>query len=218
MIRRPIPSLVALILALMALFVPGHASAQVVITAGAKGGVNFANVDYKLTGTTVSPKSRPGVILGGFLGIDKHKAGLVIEGLFSQNGTTLEFTQGGDTDKQEIQIDYIAFPVLGRVNLKASKAVLVHLYLGPVFGFRTGFETKDTLTVGGVTTTTTDNNDEGVRKSNVDLAFGGQVDFGRFLVDLRYNLGLTNLNQDTGPEEPEVKNRTLSMMFGFRLK
>ena len=110
------------------------------------------------------------------------------------------------------------FPVLGRVNLKASKAVLVHLYLGPLFGFRTGFESKETLTVGGVTTTTTDNNDEGIKENNIDLAFGGQVDFGRFLVDLRYSLGLTNLNQDTGPEEPEVKNRTLSMMFGVQIE
>ena len=208
-------------LVLTAWLAPVRASAQPVITAGVKGGVNVATVDYKLTKLTeftISPKSRPGVIIGGFLGIDKKKAGLAIEGLFSQNGTTLEFTQGGDTDKQEIRIDYIAFPILGRVNLKGSNAVLVHLYLGPVFGFRTGFETKETLTVSGVTTTTTDNDDSDVEGSNIDLAFGGQVDFHEFLVDLRYNLGLTNINKATDTEEPEVKNRTFSIMFGVRFK
>jgi Outer membrane protein beta-barrel domain len=166
----------------------------------------------------VSAKSRPGLIIGGFLAIDKHKAGLVVEGLFSQNGTKLEFSDSGATFTQEIRIDYIVIPVLGRVNLKASDGVLVHLYLGPQFGFKTGFQSKETLTVAGTSTSMTSNDDDNIKGHNIDLGFGGQVDFGRFLVDLRYSLGLTNVDQDTGPEEPEVKNRTFSMMFGVRLK
>ena len=95
MIGRLIPSLVVLILALMALFVPAHASAQVAITAGAKGGVNFANVDLNLTGFTVSPKSRPGLIIGGFLAIDKHKAGLVDRRPVQPERHKLEFSDSG---------------------------------------------------------------------------------------------------------------------------
>jgi hypothetical protein len=220
MIRRSSPSFAVLILASLTLFVPGHASAQTVITAGAKGGVNIANVNLNLTGVTVSAKSRPGLVIGGFLAVDQKSAGLVVEGLFSQNGTKLEFsdTTAGATLAQDVRIDYILLPVLGRVNLKASRDVLVHLYLGPQFGFKTGFQSKETLTVGGVSTTTTNNDDGNIKGHNVDLAFGGQVDFSRFLVDIRYSLGLTNVNPDTGPEEPEVKNRTFSMMFGVRLK
>lgn len=218
MIRRPSTSFVALALAVIALLVPAHTSAGPAITAGVKGGVNVANVDLKLTGFTVSAKSRPGLIIGGFVAMDKNQAGLVVEGLFSQNGTKLEFSDSGATFTQEIRIDYIVIPVLGRVNLKASDAVLVHLYAGPQFGLKTGFQSKETLTVGGMTTTDTTSDDDNIKGHNVDMAFGGQVDFGRFLVDLRYSLGLTNADKDTGPEEPEVKNRTFSMMFGVRLK
>lgn len=205
-------------LVVVALLVPARAFAQMVLSAGAKGGVNIANVDLKLTGLTVSPKSRAGLVLGGFVALDKDKAGLVIEGLYSQLGTTLEFTDTGVTDKQEIRLHYIVFPILGRVNLKAADGVTLHLYAGPQFGFKTGFQTKETLTVNGVTTVTTDNDDSDLKGHNIDIAFGGQVDFRKFLVDLRYAWGLTNVNKNTGPEEPEVKNRTFSIMFGVRLK
>lgn len=205
-------------LLLLTLLVPAAAFAQLVTSAGVKGGLNIANVSFNLSGLTVSPKSRAGLVIGGFLAVDKRQAGLVVEGLFSQHGTTLEFAQGSDTDKQEIRLDYVVFPVLGRVNLEAANGVTVHLYAGPQFGFRTGYENKETLTVGGITTTTTDHDDSGIRGHNIDIAFGGQVDFRMFLVDLRYALGLTDLNADTGPEEPEVKNRTFSIMFGVKLK
>ena len=36
-----------------------------------------------------------------------------------------------------------------------------------------------------------------------------------FLIDGRYNWGLTNINKNTGVDEPEVKTRTFSMMFGY---
>src|SRR5215471_9672040 len=96
---------------LLSSFRPPSASAQLVISAGAKGGVNIANVDLELTGVTVSATSRAGLVIGGFVAADKEKAGLVVEGLFSQHGTTLLFTQGADTDKQEIRLNYILIPV-----------------------------------------------------------------------------------------------------------
>jgi len=217
-LRRIVSSVAAVLL--LTLAVPVSAFAQFVISAGVKGGVNIANVDLKLelAGVTESTKSRAGLVIGGFAAVDKDKVGLVVEGLFSQYGTTLEFTQGADTDKQEIRLNYIVIPVLGRVNLKAAQGVLVHLYVGPQFGFRTSYENKDTLTVDGVTTITTDTDDSDIKTHNIDIAFGGQVDFRMFLVDLRYALGLTNIERNTGPEQPEVKNRTFSIMFGVRLK
>ena len=216
--RRQIASVAAAAFVVMTFVIPAPASAQAVISAGAKGGVNIANVDLKLTGVTVSANSRAGLVIGGFVAVDKDKAGFVVEGLFSQVGTTLEFTDTGVSDKQEIRLSYIVIPVLGRVNLKAADEVLVHLYLGPQFGFKTGFENKETLTVNGGTTVTTDTDDSDIKGYNIDLAFGGQVDFRKFFVDLRYALGLTNVNKNTGPEEPEVKNRTFSIMFGVKLR
>ena len=204
----------------MALFVPAHASAQTAITAGVKGGVNVANVDLKLTGFTVSAKSRPGLVIGGFLAVDKKTAGLVVEGLFSQNGTKLEFSDktAGATLAQEVRIDYILIPVLGRVNLKASEMSWCTCTWARSSGSRRGFSRRKRSRLAACRRPRPTNDDGNIKGHNIDLAFGGQVDFGRFLVDLRYSLGLTNVDPDTGPEEPEVKNRTFSMMFGVRLK
>ena len=215
--RRQIAGLAA-VLVVIGLLVPARAFAQLAVSDGAKGGVNIANVDLKLTGLTISPQSRAGLIIGGFVALDKDKAGLVFEALYSQLGTTLEFSDSGVTDKQEVRLHYLVFPVLGRVNLKAADGVTLHLYAGPQFGFKTGFHSKETLTINGVTTTTTSDDGSDQKGYNIDIAFGGQVDFRKFLVDLRYALGLTNVNKNTGPDEPEVKNRTFSIMFGVRLK
>ncbi len=220
MTRRPITRVAAFLVAAAAVFIPARAWAQpsFVMSAGVKGGVNIANVDFKLPGLSISPQSRPGLVIGGFFAMDKKMAGFAVEGLFSQHGTTLEFNDVGFTDTLEIRVNYIAIPVLGRVNLKASDAAMVHLYLGPMFGFKTNAETKETATINGQTMSMTDTDDSDVEGTVVDLTFGGQVDFHRFLVDLRYNLGLTNINKNTGVDQPEVKDRTFSIMFGVRLK
>src|SRR5262249_54125553 len=76
--RRQIASLAASALVVMTFAAPAPASAQAVISAGAKGGVNIANVDLQLTGITVSAKSRAGLVIGGFVAVDKDKAGLVV--------------------------------------------------------------------------------------------------------------------------------------------
>src|SRR5262249_50187203 len=82
---------VAALCAAAALFVPARASAQGV-TAGAKGGVNFANVSLSFNtanSATINPGNRTGGIAGGFIGIDKPKAGFLVEVLWSQKGTNI---------------------------------------------------------------------------------------------------------------------------------
>ena len=118
---------------------------------------------------------------------------------------------------QEIRIDYILIPVLGRVNLKESKTVLAHAP-GPAVRVQDGVSVEGNAHGWRRVDVHHQHDDSNIKGHNIDLAFGGQVDFRRFLLDLRYSLGLTNVNPDTGPEEPEVKNRTFSMMFGVRLK
>ena len=40
----------------------------------------------------------------------------------------------------------------------------------------------------------------------------------KFLVDVRYNWGLMDVVKDPGPDDPKVKNKCFSLMFGFRFK
>jgi Outer membrane protein beta-barrel domain len=198
----------------VALLVPASASAQRV-TAGAKGGLNVANVTLNFS-TPPSPvpeiTSRKGFIIGGFVGQDfNRKAGLVIEVLYAQAGTTVTLSDVGVTVTQEVDADYVEVPILGRVNL-GSRSMMVHIFAGPNFGFKA--RQKTTLTVNGVSQPLQPG-DAALKSNNSGITLGAQFDFHQFLVDLRYTWGLTNINSDSSPGEPEVKTREFAVMFGI---
>jgi hypothetical protein len=202
----------AVVLAGAALLVPAPAAAQR-LTAGIKGGVNVANVTFKVPDSSfsISPKSRPGLIIGGFLAKDFNaRTGIVIEGFFSQRGATLEFSDSGMTAKEELRVNYVEFPILGSVNLKGSDAVTVRILAGPVFAFKASESVEESLN--GVVQPSTEDPD--IKGNDVGLALGVSVEVKMFVIDARYTWGFTNLNKTTGSDEPEVKNRTFAVMFG----
>lgn len=206
---------IAAAFAVAALLVPASASAQRV-TAGVKGGLNVANVSLSFS-TPPSPvpdtTSRKGFIIGGFVGQDFNRtAGLVIEVLYAQAGTTVTLSDGSVTVTQEVDADYVEVPILGRVNLR-SGSTTVHIFAGPNFGFKA--HQKTTLMVNGVSQPLQPG-DAALKSNNTGLTLGAQFDFHKFLlVDLRYTWGLTNINSDSSPGEPEVKTREFAVMFGI---
>ena len=50
------------------------------------------------------------------------------------------------------------------------------------------------------------------------LSTAGKWSQGDNLTDELRSFGLTNVNKSTGTDEPEIKNRTFSIMFGYRIK
>jgi hypothetical protein len=209
-----VPSLVITVLG-AALLVPVRASGQN-LTAGVKAGVNFANVDITASDVTVTPEQRVGFIGGVFVGLDiNDKGGLIVEALFSQRGTRAKFTEDGVTVTDSFDVDYIEFPVLGRVTLKASDAVRVHLFAGPSFAFKVNDSEK--VELNGVDVTAMFPRTE-LKSFDTGLTFGGTLDIRRVLIDVRYTYGLTNIDDTPGDDDIEVKNRTFSVMAGFRFK
>jgi hypothetical protein len=210
---------VAALCAASALFLPARASAQG-ITAGVKGGVNFSNVSLSFNSAntvTFNPGNRTGGIAGGFVGLDGEKAGFLIEVLWSQKGTKITDTEQGITANEDVRIDYIEVPIVARANFKSSDKVMLHVFGGPTFDFKAS--DKATVTVSGNGTTVTQTDDSvHLKSTDVGLTFGMTLDIQKFLIDARYTWGLININKDTTVNDPEVKNKTFSLMFGFKFK
>ena len=222
MTLRQMTRFTAAVLAGAALLIPARATAQGV-TYGVKGGLNVSNVTLTFPvspGVTVSPKSKNGVIIGGFVGKDFNaKGGIQAEFLFAQGGSKVEITDGFDRFTDDIRVNYIEIPVLGRFNLKASDQFMVHVFAGPVFAFKTSLSEKQSFN--GIEEPIRPGDEFDAKGQNVGITLGGQVDLGRFLVDLRYTWGLMNINDrpssTTNGEQPEVKTREFAVMFGVKL-
>ena len=213
---RRVLHFIAAAFAVATLLDPASASAQGV-TAGAKGGLNVSNVSLNFsTPPSLVPEtaSRNGFIIGGFVGQDfNRKAGLVIEVLYAQAGTTVTLSDGGVTLTQEVDADYVEVPILGRFNLR-SGSTTVHIFAGPNFGFKA--HQKTTLMVNGVSQPLQPG-DAALKSNNAGITLGAQFDVHKFLVDVRYTWGLMNINSDSSPGEPEVKTREFAVMFGIDL-
>jgi hypothetical protein len=215
---RPIAYIATGALILAALLLPTRAYAQH-LTFGAEGGLNIANANFTTSDSTVtfSPDSRKAGVVGAFVGGDfVPYVGILVEALYSQKGTRVTFTSSqapGFSAKSDVNVDYIEVPLLIRGNLRGSDNVTVHLYAGPSFAWKVHDSSTSTQTVNGVTTTTSD--DVNIKKFDSGVVGGVALNVHHFLIDGRYNWGLTNINKDTGSGEPEVKTRTFSIMFGY---
>ena len=212
--RLFVPSLIALALG-ASLLVPDRAAAQN-LTTGIKAGVNFANVDITAAGLTVSPEKRVGAIGGAFIGLDvNNKGGLIIEVLYSQRGTRFDVTEDGVTLRDTFDVDYLEVPVLGRVTFKTSDAMRLHLYGGPSFAAKINNSEKVELNGIDVTSMVEETK---LKSYDIGLTFGGTLDVRRFLIDVRYTYGFTNIDDSDDSEDITVKNRTFALMFGYRFK
>jgi Outer membrane protein beta-barrel domain len=214
--RRQIVSTVAAAL-LVAALVPASASAQS-FQAGAKGGFNIATIGWSNSDPKPTISSRNGGIIGGYVAKDGKKMGLAVEVLYSQKGAHLDFSSTGFINTADLKLDYVEIPVLFRFNIPNDKTV-IHIYAGPVFAFSVKDEITNTFrTTTQTTPATVTTDDAGAKSSDTGIAIGAQVDVHKFLVDVRYNWGLMNVNDDSSAGQPKVKNKCFSLMFGYRFK
>ncbi len=120
--------------------------------------------------------------------------GVQIEANFSMQGvnTTANVSVLGveSTTKKAWAANYVNVPILAKLHFANIRA-----YVGPQFGFATGFNTTS-KTITDDKTTTKDNALEADAYSGFDfsLVFGAQYKLTKNIgVDARYNLGLTNV-------------------------
>lgn len=155
---------------------------------GIKAGANFAT----LSGDDVSDQSNIISYHGGlFARFTFTKLGVQAEALFSSQGT--------DFDGDNVTLNYLHVPVLGRLNFIAGK---LGIYLGPQFGYLLSANTDFDLPEGV---------DDKDLYSDLDISgvFGAEMDVAAgLIVGARYYHSLSSIGEDVEFEQTVVSGNT----------
>lgn len=175
---------------LVMLFVAGTVSgalAQASVALGIKGGLNFANINTTSVGAAYN--SRTGYHAGAFVNVKFTKLAIQPEVIYS--------VQGSDISGTSLEMGYINIPILLKFYLVGG----LNLQAGPQFGF------LSSATQGGVDVKSL------VESSDTSVALGAGFDISKFVIDARYNLGLSDVDKAA----PEAKNQVFQLSVGFKL-
>ncbi len=192
---------------------PATSQAQLPISFGIKGGVNIANLSLD---DIDENDPRTGFTVGAVLdiGIPMFPVGIETGLYYSQQGTTLEFTETfeGVTIETDAttKLDYLTIPVLAKVNFGPPGPFSPHILAGPYAAFVLNAEQESSF-MGE--TETVDIKDD-VESLDFGLTLGLGADFNLMVTTIsvqgRYSFGLTDVFEDTGS-----KNRVISLVAGF---
>lgn len=169
------------------------------ITVQPKIGINGANIT-----DADNSDSRIGLVLGGEF---EYR----VSPIFSLSAGALYSMQGckgtaededGNTGDVSLKLDYINVPILA--NVYVVKGLAIKLGIQPGFNVRH----KATATVSGVNVTT---NLPGVKSVDFSIPIGVSYEFNRFVMDGRYNLGVTKLIDGA-----DSKHSVFQFTFGYK--
>jgi hypothetical protein len=195
---------VLLIVAVMLLSISTGSFAQVKV--GVKAGLNFANQDWSSQGISVSPDSRTGLLIGGFVNLKlSDEFAIQPELLYSMKGAKL--ASGAlfdDSDDVTLKLNYISVPVMAKYYFGGF-----NLQAGPTFDFLVSAKAEE------------GSEDEDIKDEfkgmDLGLGFGLGYDLPLGLCfDARYILGLSDINDMSEEGNVEVKNKSFQIAVGFR--
>jgi Outer membrane protein beta-barrel domain len=199
----------------LSLVVVSAAAAQGKVNFGVLGGAAFSKVSGDAVGSDV--KTHVGIAAGAFATIAATPNVAIEPGLlFVQKGGKEEDTQAGSTTT--LKLTYIEAPLLLKIRAPPKSGGLVspHIYAGPALAFKVSCRIKGT----DGTITLSANCDEQpfdfkVKSTDFSVVFGGGVDVGRAMIDVRYDLGLSKIGPSS---DPDVKNRTFYLLAGWTFR
>lgn len=184
-----------IILCIVAVFAFGYANAQKT-QFGVKAGVNFAT----LAGDSDGASSIVGFNVGGFAEIKiSEKFSIQPELLYSTQGAEID----SDGETVDFNLSYLNIPIMAKYYV----APKFSLELGPQIGFLTSAKGEAM----GVSVDIEDF----FKSTDFGLNFGAGYDFtDKFSASVRYNLGLSNIAEDSGDES--VQNSVFSISLGYK--
>jgi len=195
----------------------GQAAAQRSTSFGLLGGAAFSRLSGAdaTTGEFDFTKSKLGLTAGGFvsLGLGPNFA-IQPEVFFVQKGAKAKPTGG----TVKFRLGYVEVPVLAKLIIPAKGSGIQlspHFYGGPAIAFKTSCSISGS---DGSTTVTgkCDANNVRIKSTDLSVLFGAGVDIGRFMIEVRYDLGLSKID-DSG-EDLDAKNRTLYVLGGWKIR
>jgi hypothetical protein len=193
--------------AAMICLLAGPASAQMTMSAGITAGGSYASLGGDVSGVS----SDIGFAAGAFISFDWHKYFmLTVMGQYVQKGA-----KDSEFSDEKINTDYIEIlvPFTATIPVGDDSPVEPRLFAGPTVGFlmnckfvepgEPDFDCKDIT-----------------KSTDFGIMFGGGVDFmlggGAIMLDIWYNLGLANINDDVDSDTFSVKNQVWQAMLGYR--
>jgi hypothetical protein len=189
---------IACIAAVLCLATAASLPAQGPGTIGATVGINFSSV----TGSDDDPSTRTGFRAGLYTILD-------LKGNLFWQPEVAFTSKGADFGSAELVINYIQIPVLLRSTFP-GESMSLYVLSGPAIAFKIGCDINpDVGSSVDCGPSTTD-----VKSTDFSLMLGAGAQFGQIGVDLRYDLGLTNINND-GVNDVKSSAFTVSVAYAF---
>jgi outer membrane protein with beta-barrel domain len=154
-------------------------------------GVKAAPVFVSLSQGSHNWGARQGAVVGTSLSSNtQRRFALVAEGLYERRGAS--------NLGQHARLNILEVPVLVRVNATRSDTSAVYGLAGQALD---------------INLRTAQQKASGINAVDPNLVFGAGVEVKKMTVEARENVGLRTL----APNTPNLKSRSFSVMFGFRL-
>ncbi len=180
---------------------------------GVKAGVNFAT----LSGDVEDVNSRTTFHFGGVVEISiSEKFSVQPELLYSSQGAKSEFTETFEgvtvSANQEIKLDYINVPIMAKYYVSDGFSIEA----GPQVSFLTSAKLDYDFTYDGSTESGSEDFKDFTKGIDFGLGFGVGYKMGSGLnFGARYNLGLSNINDDPDDPESNIKNNVFQFSVGY---
>ena len=204
------------------------ALAQGLTGKGVKAGLSLATLvekssgDFELIGDS---DTRTGICAGGFLtfGVGtwlEIQPELLYAQRGAQYGVTVRDEVGDSSDgTMKWNINYLEIPVLARVVLPVAGRFVPGFYVGPALALKLAARGKGPCDALLVDCEEVDEELDWVAGSDFLLVFGTSFDVGmskaRFVIDVRYQVGLTAINDPVSSSVPKIKNRAFTVTAGY---
>ncbi len=186
------------ILLLIAIFAVGATAVRAQATYGVKGGLNLATLTNSDDGSM-----KPSIYLGAFA---EWRLGDIVaispELVYSRQGVAANGTLSGVDVKTKLRFNYLNIPVLAKLYVLDD----LSLDLGPQFGIL--LNARAWMKADG---TSADAKYSNAETLDVSFALGLSYNIDRFIVQGRYNLGLTQADKNL-----DTKNSVLQLGVGYR--
>lgn len=208
---------IALLIVALGIAVANTALAQQV-SVGVIGGVNSATIDFSEE-QEFDVNQNIGFNVGGLVALNFSEQWAVqLEALYTQKGAGAEAVGTDGT----FNFSYLEFPLLAKVAfpIQASDRTSLHLFAGPTVAFELSCRVSGQIAGVPIDEDCDSPEVEILRKkTDYGVLFGGGIGIGAgpgaITLDVAYDLGLRNLNDDPEAPDTSAKGRTLMLQAGY---
>jgi hypothetical protein len=174
---------------------------------GPKVGYNSNRLTTNLDSITSDPNGA--FQFGGFIRFGK-KTYIQPEVNYIVKGGILNDVFSGESRRQEIELKSITIPILIGVTPVAEKSFNLRLMAGPTFSYISEKYVKPLDLLSSWPIRSTDD----IQKMLLSLQVGGGIDFWFLTLDVRYEMGFSNLY--SGNENLNVRNNLVNVSLGIK--